>query len=173
MGLAVQLQAQSRLNLGGGYYGENITSPGIVLEFEYEKFFTEDLSLPLRADLVFFTTPEYNALVVDIHKGFRKYFKSGISIEQSVGIGLISSFYTLESIWFVDKYGNSVLYSEGANLGVMPSVTIGVGYNLTPGKSKTNTIWLRPKVYWNLGVRGFNLPYAAIQVGYTYNLKSK
>ena len=30
------LNAQSRLNIGGGYFGETITHPGLVLELEYE-----------------------------------------------------------------------------------------------------------------------------------------
>lgn len=171
--ISTRLLAQSNLNLGIAYYGENVTSPGIMVEFEYEKFYSKDLSLPLRADVAFFSTPEFNALTLDIHKGFRKYFDSGLYLEQSIGIGLISSFYTIESIWYIDNFGSVVRYRDGANLGFMPSVSIGIGYNLTPNNEKQNLIWVRPKIYWNFGVRGLNLPYAALQVGYTYNFKTK
>ena len=88
-GLTYQLEAQSSLNIGGGYYGENITSPGLVVEFEYEKFFTDELSLPLRVDLIFYVAPEYNNLLLDIHKWFRKFFASRLFIELSFGIVLV------------------------------------------------------------------------------------
>ena len=165
--------AQTKLNAGIGYYGHNATSPGAVLEFEIEKFYTKDFSLPLRADVGFFMTADYNALTIDIHKGFRKYLKSGFFFEQSVGIGMTASFFKIESIWYYDQYLSVVRYKDGANWGFTPSVTIGAGYNLTPDKEHQNLIWIRPKIYWNFGIRGLNLPYAALQVGFTHNFKTK
>jgi len=165
--------SQSRLNAGIGYLGENAIHPGVVLEFELEKYFTEDFSLPLRADLGFFTAPDYKVLMLDVHKGFRKYLKSGFFFEQFVGVGLTSSFYTVESIFYVDKYQSNLRYRDGANLGFTPSVTAGIGYNLTHKSETLNLVWIRPKIYWNFGVRGLNLPYAALQLGYTYNFKTK
>lgn len=165
--------SQSRLNAGIGYFGGNFTHPGVLLEFEIENYFTDDFSLPLRSNIGYIVTPDFNSLSLEIQKGFRKYFKSGLFVEQSLGLGMMANFYKIESIWYYDQYLSVVRYRDGANLGFMPSATLGLGYNLTHAKGTQNLIWFRPKVYWNFGVRGLNLPYAALQIGYTYNFKTK
>ena len=164
---------QSQFNLGIGYYGDAVTQPGVIVEFEIEKFFSDDFSLPLRADFGFYTNPDYNALFLDVHKGWRKYFDSGLYIEQSLGLGVLGIYYDVESIYYVDKYLSVIRYNDGINLGISPSVTAGVGYNITRKKEASNFIWLRPKVYWNLGFRSLHLPYFALQAGFTHNLKTK
>ena len=165
--------SQTKLNIGGGYFGEAISHPGLVLEFEFEKFHSESFSLPLRADLGYFTTSDYRVLFLDFHKGFRKHFQSGLFVEQSIGAGVMSTFYDVESIFYFDKYSNSIRYYKGANLSFMPSVSLGIGYNLTKNSETQNIIWLRPKIYWNLGFRGLHLPYGALQVGFSHTFKTK
>ena len=164
---------QYKLSGGGGYYGHDFSSPGFLLEFEYEKFYKDDFSAPLRADLSFFSDPDYNALVLDVHKGFRKHFSNGLFVEQSVGMGLITTFYKDDDIVYYDKYTNAVFHYHKAHFGLSPSVTLGIGYDLTHDSNKSNLLWIRPKVYWNLGLRPLNLPFYALQVGYTHNFKSK
>jgi hypothetical protein len=162
---------QYKLNAGGGFYGTT-SAPGFVLEFEYEKFYKDDFSAPLRADLAFTSDDEFNALTFDIHKGFRKYFSNGLILEQAVGAGIITSFYNSDYIWSYDKYTNVVFHYNKPAIGFTPSVTLGVAYDLTKNAEKSNLIWVRPKVYWNLGARGLNMPFFALQVGYTYNFKT-
>ena len=87
-GYHLAAEAQSHLSTGIGYYGENATHPGFVLELEHEPFLTEYFSLPNRLDFGFHSNPDYNAWIIDLHKGFRKYFSSGIFLEQSVGVGV-------------------------------------------------------------------------------------
>lgn len=165
--------SQTKLNLGGAYYGEAISNPGLMLEFEIEKFYTESFSLPLQIDLGYFTTSDYDVLFLDLHKGFRKYFKSAFFVEQSFGLGVMSTFYDVESIFYLDKYSNSIRYNKGANISIMPSVSLGLGYNLTKNSETQNLIWLRPKIYWNLGFRGLHQPYTAVQAGFTHTFKTK
>lgn len=171
--LSNPMLAQYKLSAGGGYYGYNASAPGFLLEFEYEKFYKDDFSSPLRADISFILDPDFNAVAFDIHKGFRKYFSNGFILEQSVGAGIITSFYSTEYLWFYDDYGNVVFHYDKPHIGFMPSATLGVAYNMTKNSEKNNLIWLRPKVYWNLGFRGFQMPYFALQVGYTHNFKTK
>lgn len=169
--LAIQGFSQTHLNLGAAYMGDKITHPGALIEFELERFFSDDFSVPIRADLGFFSTPDYNSISIDVHTGGRQYLPSGLFFEQSVGLGLMGNVYQVESIFYMDKYDNAVRYAPGINWGFMPSVTLGVGYNLSHKKDTQNLIWIRPKVYWNFGVRGLNMPYAALQLGFTHNLK--
>jgi hypothetical protein len=130
------------------------------------------MSSPLRADLIYAHDPDYEAVSLDIHKGFRKYFGNGLYFEQSIGAGLITTFYKTEMFYY-DEYSNGIAHGGQPHFGFMPSATIGIGYNVTHNSAKSNLIWVRPKVYWNLGLRGLNMPFYALQVGYTYNFKTK
>jgi hypothetical protein len=171
-GLSTYTHAQSLMNAGIGYFGENGINPGVVLEFEHEKFHSDDFSLPLRADLGIYFKEDYQAFFLDIHKGFRKYFESGLFMEQSIGVGLIGKSYET-NYWYIDEYANSVAHGNTTVMGLMPSVTFGIGYNLSREKEGNDLIWLRPKVYWDLGFRGLHLPYTAVQLGYTHTFKTK
>ena len=55
----------------------------------------------------------------------------------------------------------------------MPSVTAGAGYNFSKNDDGADLIWVRPKIYWDLGFRGLNLPYWALQIGFTHTFKTK
>jgi hypothetical protein len=55
----------------------------------------------------------------------------------------------------------------------MPSVTAGLGYNLSKNRDGLDLLWIRPKVYWDLGFRGFHLPYVALQIGFSHTFKTK
>jgi hypothetical protein len=172
LGLQIHAEAQTRLNAGIGYFGENLTNPGFVMEFEYEKMHTDDFSLPLRGDLGYHSTPDYHAFTIDIHKGFRKYFESGLFLEQSVGVGVITKSYKSD-YWYIDKYLIPIPHGNQAVLGFMPSVTAGAGYNFSKNDEGADLIWVRPKIYWDLGFRGLNLPYWALQIGFTHTFKTK
>ena len=171
-GIQIHVLAQSRLNGGIGYFGEKLSHPGFVLEFEYENMHTEDFSLPVRGNLGYHSNPDYNAFTIDIHKGFRKYFVSGFIVEQSVGVGVIAKKYKGD-YWYNDQYFNSVPHGYTTVWGFMPSVTAGLGYNLSKEKEGVDLLWIRPKVYWDLGFRGLHLPYWALQIGFTHTFKIK
>ena len=162
--------SQTNLKLGGGYFGESITRPGLVLELEREVYASESLSLPIRAHLGYALHPEYHTLFLEVHKGFRQHFPSGLFVEQSIGVGVLSTFYMISSIFYQDKYGNRMRPYKGANFGFMPSVELGVGYTFPDGK---NSIWVRPKVLWNLGFRSLAYPYGALQIGFSHTIKTK
>lgn len=168
-----QLKGQSSLNGEISYFTGIPRSNGGAVGLEYEKYHTENLSLPLKAEAGFFVKPDYNSLIIEIHKGFRRYFDSGFFFEQSIGLGLTAHFYKVESIWYHNTYEYGGRYKDGANWGITPSIKAGAGYNLSHKKDGLTLIWIRPKVYWNLGTMQLNMPYAAVQIGFTHQLKSK
>lgn len=161
----------SKLRVGGAYFGENFVRPGFVLEFEYEKIYTPVFSLPLRANLGYQVNNDYHAFFLDVHKGFRKYFRSGLFLEQSVGAGLILKSYRTE-MWYNDEYFNNVPHGNKPVLGIMPSVTVGGGVDLSREKDGSGLLWIRPKIYWDLGFRQLHQPYFALQLGYTHTFKT-
>lgn len=172
-GIHILADAQTRFNAGIGYFGEKVTNPGFVLELESEKFRTDNFSLPLRGDLAYYANPDYHAFSIDLHKGFRKYFVSGLFVEQSIGVGIIAKSFKEDSYWYTDQYFRSIPHGNSTIWGFMPSVTAGIGYNLARDNEGASLIWIRPKIYWDLGFRGLHLPYAALQVGYTHTFKNK
>jgi hypothetical protein len=168
------LDAQRHVNIGGGYFGQTITYPGLVLEVEMEHMFSERTSLPLRMDVGFYVHPRQSTGVfLDLNAGFRRYFKSGLFLEESVGLGLLQSFLHSDAVYAVDDSGNVSETSRSNPPEFMPSVTFGVGYNLTQGSGKQNLIWLRPKLYWQVPhktVSAFNF---ALQVGFTHTISTR
>lgn len=173
--LTAVLNAQeTRLNLGGGYFGNTGTYPGVVLEFESERIYSEKASLPLRVDLGFYTHPRYHSgLFLDVNYGFRRYFHSGFFLEESIGMGILQTFLNNDGTFEVDDSGSVTEASDANPPDFMPSVTLGMGYNLTNDSGSSNLIWLRPKIYWQFPHKTSSQYYAAIQIGYTHTISIK
>ena len=166
--LSVQmLFSQTQVNLNLGYLTEKKLRPGAIVGLELERQFSPEMAVPLRADLGFLQTDDFNVLSLEISSGFRRYFDNGLFVEQSVGLAVAGTIFEPGGIWYSDKYETVVRYKDGPNWGVAPSVTAGLGYQL----NKQHMIWIRPKVYWNLLVRGLDRPYTSFQIGYTYKFK--
>jgi hypothetical protein len=168
------LDAQTNVNIGGGYFGKHASYPGLVLEAEMEHMFTEKASLPLRLDMGFYVHPRQSTGVfLDLNAGFRRYFKSGLFLEESVGMGVLETFLHSDAVYSVDDSGK-VSEDSRANPPVfMPSITLGIGYNLSQGSGKQNLIWLRPKIYWEVPHWELSTYSFALQVGFTRTITSR
>ena len=170
----VGLDAQTNVNIGGGYFGKHASYPGLVLEAEIEHMFSEKVSVPLRLDMGFYVQPRQSTgLFLDLNAGFRRYFKSGIFLEESVGIGVLQTFLHSDAVYSVDDSGNISEDSRANPPVLMPSITLGFGYNLTQGSGKQNLVWLRPKVYWEVPHWELSTYSFALQVGFTHTIASR
>ena len=168
--LGHQAWAQTHYNIAAGYYAENITSPGFVLELEREKFHSDLLSIPIQLDFIGFFNPDYNGMSIELKTGYRKYFNNGLFFEQSIGLGYQFTNYNTD-MWNIDKCRYSGSHGNEMVSWLTPSTSIGIGYNLSHKKDGNHLVWIRPKLFWLPGFRGMNLPYSALQIGYTYNFK--
>ncbi len=165
--------SQTRINLGGGYFGETGTYPGVVAEFEIEKFQSEKYSTPFRANIGYYSHPRsHNAIFLEALYGTRRYFNSGFFIEHALGLGVMFSFYP-EDVWHVNDDGTIVRVSNWANPDILPSLTFGAGYNFGKGTDKNNLIWARPKISWQMPYNNLAQPHIALQVGFTHTIKSR
>ncbi len=166
--------AQTHMNLGAGYFGQTVTYPGIVLEFEMEKMHSEKVSLPVRLDLGFYVHPRnHSGLFADVNFGFRRYFNSGFFLEESVGFGVLQSIVQSDGVYEVD---NSGVVSETSGIyppDFMPSLTLGIGYNFTHGSGTQNLIWLRPKLYWQIPHKTTSTFTPALQIGFTHTINTR
>lgn len=168
----IQTKGQSLLNAEVSYSAESGISHGASMGLEYEKYFSNNFSLPLKLAAGYSINPDFNSFSIELLKGFRKYFGNGFFGEQYLGIGMMANYYKVEGIWYYDRFQNVVAFKDGANWGFMPSVTLGGGYNVTHKKGTSNFIWVRPKIYWNFGLRGLAMPFSSVQIGFTHTIKS-
>ena len=165
---------QTRINVGGGYFGHTLTYPGIVLEAEAEKMFGENASIPLRVDLGFYSHPRNQyGLFFDLNAGFRQYFNSGLFVEESIGAGLLQAFLHSDGVYEVDNEGLVTEGSRSIPMDFVPSLTLGIGYNLTQGSGKQNLIWVRPKLFWQIPHKNLSTYNFALQVGFTHTISTK
>jgi len=168
------LSAQTNVNIGGGYFGKHGTYPGLVIEAELEHMFSEQASLPIRLDAGFSVQPRQSTgIFLDLNAGFRRYFKSGFFLEESVGIGVLETFLQSDAVYKVDDSGIPSETSRANPLQFMPSLTLGLGYNLTQGSGKQNLIWLRPKVYWEVPHWELSTYSFALQIGFTHTISTR
>lgn len=166
--------AQTHINLGAGYFGQTINHPGVVIEAELEKMFSEKASIPLRADLGFYVHPRnHYGLFLDLNVGFRRYFRSGIFLEESIGAGIFQSFLHSDGVFEVDEHGVVTDGSVVNPVDFMPSLTLGIGYNLTRNTGKQNLIWLRPKIFWQVPNKTTSTFNPALQLGFTHTIHTK
>lgn len=165
-------KAQREFKLGIGYFGDNVILPGALLQFEYEKYASESFSMPIQANLVYHAHPDFHSFMIDINKGFRKYFNNDYFIEQSLGIGVAAKNFHEQSYWYMDQREAVYIHGNKTVFGLMPSVTLGLGYDLSKAKDHSSLLWVRPKIFWDLGYRPLHLPNAALQIGYSLTLKS-
>ena len=168
IGISLQVNAQSILNGGIGYFGETGVYPGVVIELEHEKYRSERLSSSSRANIGYYSHPRNHAgLFLDIHHGLRRTFSSGIMLESSVGIGVMLSGYN-EEVYGISGSGEFTESSRLANPDFMPSITIGAGYEFSNDREKRRMIWARPKIFWQYPFNTLALPHLALQLGYTH-----
>jgi len=164
--------SQKNLNAEFGLLLNRVENPGFNATIDFETSHSDAFSLKSKFETGFIIGQDYNSLSFALSRGFVKYFNSGFAVEQSIGIGTMANFYKVESIWYFDAYGNVTRYKDGSNWGLMPVISMGIGYDLTKKKDTRNIIWLKPSAYWNFGFGGINLPYFNLQLSYSFNLKS-
>lgn len=173
-GLSDLLSAQSNLNVGAGYFGHTLSHPGIVLQMELENNYSQKASLPLRVNLGYYHHPRnHNGIFLDINTGFRRYFRSGLVLEESIGIGILQTMLNGEDgVFKVDENGVVSEASKFNRPDLMPSVSLGLGYNLTKRQSAQTILWLRPKLFWQYPQKSSSVYHIALEFGVTYKIKS-
>ncbi len=169
--LSFTLKAQENVKIGAGYFGQTVTYPGLVLEFEKEEMHSEKASIPVRIDIGFYYHKRHTTGVfAEVNYGFRRYFKSGIFLEESIGFGVMQTMLSGDAVFTVDDNGNVAESNRFNNPDLMPSISLGLGYVLSKGKEKQTLVWLRPKLYWQFPERTSSVFSPAVQLGFTHKI---
>jgi hypothetical protein len=172
LGIVMTGSAQNRWSLGAGYFGQQITYPGVVVQLEYESFTNETLSMPLRLEAGFYNhNNRHNVATLDLHRGFRKYVTDQLFLEQGFGAGVMLSFYQ-GNLWYEHEDGNLTFFTKTPVMDFMPSTTLGIGYNLSKDNTASRLLWCRSKISWQLFTRELSKPYFGLMIGYTHSFNS-
>ena len=90
---ASHLYSQKSLDVGIGYLGAEMKSPGIHLELSYDPGQSKKFSLPVNLTSSYASLEDYNSLTIDLQKGFRVFLSEKFYFEQFIGVGLIGNNY--------------------------------------------------------------------------------
>lgn len=162
--------AQTARNASVGYYGQTLTHPGIVLGYEMEKIHSDKASTPLRLDVGIYTHPRNHVGVfLNLNYGVRRYFQSGLFLEESIGLGVLGTILNGDAVFKVGEDGNVTEASRFNTPDLMPSLTLGIGYDLSKNERR-NMIWLRPTLYWQFPHKTTANFTPALQIGFTHQL---
>jgi hypothetical protein len=166
--------AQRHFNVGGGYFGHTLTHPGLVVEVEWEQMYTEKASLPLFVGAGAYLHPRnHYGVFLEAGAGLRQYLPSGLFFEERMGLGVLQTFLHSDAVYEVDESGQVNEGSRSNQPDFMPSVSLGLGYNFSQGEGKQNLLWIRPKLYFQMPHKTFSNYHLALQVGYTFTLRSR
>ncbi|MFY0644323.1 MAG: hypothetical protein JXR19_07635 [Bacteroidia bacterium] len=165
-------QAQTSKALAVGYFGETLTYPGIVLEYEHEIIQSEKVSLVFRSDLGYYNhMRNHQAFFIDQHIGIRRNIGQRMFIEHSLGLGVMFPFLNAP-VYSVTEQGEVVESSKVMNPDFMPSFSMGLGYDFNSTTNR-DAIWVRPKMFWQYPYNTLALPHVAIQIGFTHTFNTK
>ena len=156
---SIWLLSQVEWNAGIGLIVDNESSIGVTLDVERNHKLSTSFSLPLKAQLGWSSNEDFRMFSLEVHKGFRRTFLSGIYFEQWLGLGIAGRVYTLDDIWYYDKKGYEIRYKDGLNFDFSPSTSMGLGYEFQMTSGAVSRFWVRPKVFWNFSSRSLNAPF--------------
>ncbi|MFY0644325.1 MAG: hypothetical protein JXR19_07645 [Bacteroidia bacterium] len=144
---------------------------GVFIEADYNQAENNKFETITRFSLGFRSqTIEHKSVNLEIHRGYRLRFRNSFYVEQTVGLGVMQSFYS-ESYWYKNDWHNLIYVGKsGRTLDVMPSVSIGLGHYFGGENGDHNHVWIRPKAFFQLPNNNPSNVNFTLQFGYSISL---
>jgi hypothetical protein len=172
--LPYALQAQQAQQKTGrsavtvGYFGETITHPGFFAGYEHNIMPQSRYQLFLTLTLGGYVhRRNHTGLFSEVGLGQRLNFRSGLLLEQSIGIGYLGTFLNGGPVYEVNDNGAVSKSSNPGRSHLMPSVSLGFGWNVARQEELPLLLFVRPKVFWQYPFNNYALPHLALQAGVT------
>jgi hypothetical protein len=151
-----------------GYYGETITHPGFFAGYEHNTMPQSRYQLFLTFTLGGYVHKRnHTGLFSEIGIGQRLNFRSGLLLEQSFGIGYLHTLLNGGPVYEVKDNGGVSKSSNPGRSHLMPSVSLGFGWNVARSEELPLLLFVRPKAFWQYPFNGYALPHLALQAGVT------
>lgn len=163
---------QNKLALNLGYFGETVTHTGINLGIEYYPHQTDRHQMILAGNIGGYVHPRNNtSLFIRAQWGQRLHFKSGLFLDQFVGLGYLHQFVHGGDLYEVKPNGAVVKTPDSGQPLVMPSISLGTGYTFSKNEGTGISLFLRPELFWKAPFNGYYLTHLALNAGVIINLK--
>jgi len=161
-----QEQAGSKINISIGYYGETITHPGLIAGIEYTPVVLGKYQMILALNAGGYVHKRNNtSFFVRGQWGQRITFNNGLFIEQFLGLGYLHQFTHGGELYEVLPNGSIVETPDRGRPNIMPSVTLGLGYDFSKKGIANLSIFLRPELFWKAPFNGYYLTHPALSTG--------
>lgn len=169
--LIAQQEFRSKSAFHIAYMGEMVTHPGLSIGYEKYLNESEKFQIFLRPVMGFYHHYRNNTTFhLNLESGFRRTFKSGFFLEQSMGIGYFHRFVDGDGNYYIDENGN---VASGGNVGIpfVPFLAnVGIGYHIHTSKINISP-FLRPNTYWKLPLNSTPNMQFALLAGIIFRIK--
>ena len=164
---------RSRLGLTASYLGETGTHPGLVLGVDLSL-----LHLGMAHELFvrgllggYVHSRLYWALFAGGEIGWRSTASFGLRGEVALGVAYLHTVLA-SPVYAVGSDGQVTATSDLGRPGVMPSASLGVGWDFGRRTRFPLTVMLRPIVFWQVPVNQTALVHFGGLLSFTYSLES-
>ncbi len=157
-----------------GYFGETVTHSGLSIGIEHYPFQTGKYQIILASNIGGFVHKRNNtSLFVRGQWGQRIAFGGGVFLDQFIGLGYLHHFTHGGGSYEVLLPNGAVV--ETPNSGrpmVMPSISLGTGYDFSRKTKWDVVFFLRPELFWKAPFNGYYLTHLALNTGVIFNLRN-
>lgn len=167
-------QPVTKIKFTAGYFGETITHAGVLLGIEYCPYGNAKYQMVLATNIGGYVHIRNNtSLFLREQWGQRTTFKSGVFIDQFIGLGYLHHFASGGKIFEVLPNGAVVNIPNSGRPMIMPSVAVGAGYNLKKVSGINLVVYFRPELFWKAPFNGYYLTHFALNAGFLFKLTGK
>lgn len=146
---------------------------GMVAELEHAKLQNPSFATLSRIDLGYrIQTAQHQAATLELHRGFQYHLNKSLFVEQTFGLGIMYSFYQ-SAYWYKNDWYQLIYTGKNARtVDVIPSVTLGIVHPFGGEEHTLNSVWIRPKIFWQLPSNNPANPNFTAQIGFSRRLSN-
>lgn len=146
------------------YFGEMVLNPGIVVGTEFDIIKTKRHDFFYTINLGSYIHPKNHIPVfLNSELGYRHNFNFGLSLDTMLGVGYFHRF--VDGKVYHEKDGEIV---EKPNLGmpkVMPTFSLGAGYNFSRKFGKPFSLFFKAQAFGEYPYNNYIMPHFVLQLG--------
>jgi len=161
----------NKIGFTAGYFGETVTHAGMNVGIEHYPHQSDRHQMILAGNVGGYVHPRNNtSLFIRAQWGQRLNFKSGLFLDQFIGLGYLHQFVHGGDLYEVKPNGAVVKTPDSGQPLVMPSISLGTGYDFSKTTAYCMKVYLRPELFWKAPFNGYYLTHFALTTGLIINL---
>lgn len=162
------------IRLSASYFGETLTHTGANVGIEYYPYPCQKFQPILAANVGGYVHIRNNtSLFLRGQWGQRITFAKGIFVEEFLGIGYLHQFTHGGKNYEVLPNGAVNKIPNNGKPMIMPSISLGTGYDFSQKINHALLIFIRPELFWKAPFNGYYLTHFALNAGFIFNINKK